>query len=105
MRHPSCGGYPEFASLATLAPDQIREVLTTADPGLSVHNPATWPEQANLAAAGEWEKLTTWQDELHGGLLWMRQGNRPRRLRIRAWMTSLDRGIGPKIRGVLHAAG
>ncbi len=95
-----------FASLASLAPDQIREVLTTADPGLSVHNPATWPEQANLAAAGEWEKLTTWQDELRGGLIVDEAG-------LSAPPTSdtgMDdftriEGIGPKIRGVLHAAG
>ena len=27
----------------------------------------TWPAQAEMAAAGEWDKLKAWQDELDGG--------------------------------------
>jgi len=31
-------------------------------------NPSTWPDQAQLADAGEWDKLKQWQDELDGGV-------------------------------------
>jgi hypothetical protein len=31
------------------------------------HDPATWPEQAKLAAEGNWEELKKRQDELKGG--------------------------------------
>jgi len=34
---------------------------------LSLADARTWPEQAALAAAGDWEKLKTLQDELKGG--------------------------------------
>ena len=30
-------------------------------------DPSTWPEQASLAAAGEWDALQALQDELKGG--------------------------------------
>ena len=32
-----------------------------------MHDPKTWPKQAEMAAAGEWDKLSKWQDELKGG--------------------------------------
>jgi hypothetical protein len=32
-----------------------------------MHDPATWPKQAQLAADGQWEALETYQDELKGG--------------------------------------
>jgi hypothetical protein len=32
-----------------------------------VHIPATWPKQAEMAAAGKWDELKAWQDELDGG--------------------------------------
>jgi hypothetical protein len=30
-------------------------------------NPASWPQQAKLAAAGEWEALQEFQEALKGG--------------------------------------
>jgi len=35
--------------------------------GLSRFNPETWPEQASLAAQGNWEGLSALQEELRGG--------------------------------------
>jgi len=32
-----------------------------------MHDPTTWPQQAGMAAKGEWDALKTWQDELQGG--------------------------------------
>ena len=30
-------------------------------------DPTTWPKQAKMAAAGDWDALKKWQDELDGG--------------------------------------
>jgi len=32
-----------------------------------MHNPGTWPKQAEMAAEGKWDELKVWQDELDGG--------------------------------------
>ena len=37
------------------------------DAGITMIDPSTWPEQASLAAAGEWDALQALQDELKGG--------------------------------------
>ena len=44
---------------------QLRTILKEA--GLSRFNPETWPEQAGLAAKGDWDGLTALQEELQGG--------------------------------------
>ena len=56
-----------YATLSTTTADAIKEILSAAGGRFSTHDPTTWPEQAKLAAAGEWDKLKTWQDELDGG--------------------------------------
>jgi DNA-directed RNA polymerase subunit beta' len=59
-------GINNFAQLAQVDVARLQEILTEA--GISrVANPSTWPEQAELAAAGDWEGLETLQDQLKGG--------------------------------------
>ncbi len=58
-------GISTYAQLAAAAPDHLREVLQAA--GLRFMDPATWPEQATLAAQGDWEGLATLQGALKGG--------------------------------------
>lgn len=59
-------GINTFARLATTEPGQIEQILQQA--GLrNIANPATWPEQAQLAAAGKWDELKALQAELKGG--------------------------------------
>ena len=61
-------GYETFAKLAKADPEKIREILL--DKGgkrYAMHDPTTWPKQAEMAAAGEWDELKKWQDELDGG--------------------------------------
>jgi hypothetical protein len=41
------------------------QILRKAD--IRLADPATWPEQAHLAAAGHWGALETLQNELKGG--------------------------------------
>ena len=63
----AAAGIATFAQLAEAAPEQIREILDNAGSQFAAHDPATWPKQAELAAAGKWDELKTWQDELMGG--------------------------------------
>jgi predicted flap endonuclease-1-like 5' DNA nuclease len=61
-------GIGTFAQLAAADPDRLRGILREADPRLlRLADPATWPEQARLAAAGEWDALTELQGRLRGG--------------------------------------
>lgn len=60
-------GIATFAALAEATPEKIREILDNAGSQFAAHDPATWPKQAELAAAGKWDELKTWQDELVGG--------------------------------------
>jgi DNA-directed RNA polymerase subunit beta' len=60
-------GLMSFQQLAQTTPDQIKEVLDHAGGIMATMNPSTWPDQAQLAAAGEWDKLKEWQDVLDGG--------------------------------------
>lgn len=52
--------------LADTEVSRLQELLDEAGLG-RLANPSTWPEQAKLAAAGDWEGLQKLQDELHGG--------------------------------------
>lgn len=62
-------GIATFAQLADASADQIKEILEAENPNLlRLADPTTWPDQAKLAANGEWEALETLQDELKGGL-------------------------------------
>lgn len=61
------GGITSFAELAAATPEAIKEILDAAGSQYNVHNPTTWPQQAQLAADGKWDELKTLQDELLGG--------------------------------------
>lgn len=56
-----------FKDLAKCTVKKLQLILDTAGSKFNVHDPATWPKQAKLAAAGDWETLTKLQDELKGG--------------------------------------
>ncbi|MFT5169304.1 MAG: large subunit ribosomal protein L27 [Saprospiraceae bacterium] len=60
-------GITTFALLASTEAAKIKEVLAAAGSRYASHDPTTWPAQAKMAAAGEWDKLKAWQDELDGG--------------------------------------
>ncbi|WP_315849983.1 helix-hairpin-helix domain-containing protein [Mariniblastus fucicola] len=63
------GGIPTFQKLSEASVDSIKEILAAEGGMIATMDPTTWPQQAALAAAGEWEKLQAWQDELDGGKL------------------------------------
>jgi predicted flap endonuclease-1-like 5' DNA nuclease len=54
-----------FAQLAGTDVDRLRVIVDEA--GLTMMNPASWPEQARLAASGDWDALARLQDDLKGG--------------------------------------
>ncbi len=61
-------GITTFAALAATDVRRLEEVLETESPRLlRLADPATWPEQARLAAAGDWEGLEAFQGTLRGG--------------------------------------
>ncbi len=59
-------GITTWAKLAQTEVSELQRILDEA--GISkISDPATWPEQAALAAAGDWDGLEKLQDELKGG--------------------------------------
>ncbi|MGD8399166.1 MAG: hypothetical protein PVG11_09945 [Anaerolineae bacterium] len=61
-------GIRTFRELAAVDPERIEAILEEADPRLArLADPASWPEQAALAADGEWERLEALQRDLDAG--------------------------------------
>lgn len=60
-------GITTWNQLAGTPAERIREVLRAAGSRFTMHDPSTWPRQAELAAAGRFAELQTLQDELSGG--------------------------------------
>jgi len=60
-------GVDTFAKLAKADPANIKEILVAASSRLAHLEPATWPQQSELAAAGNWDELKVLQDKLDGG--------------------------------------
>ena len=58
-------GITSFQALAVLTSEEIKDILRAAK-GRGV--PTSWPQQAKLAAAGDWDGLEKLQAELKGGL-------------------------------------
>lgn len=63
----NAGGITTWRQLAATSVDQIREWLAQAGDQYAVHDPTTWPQQAQMAADGLFDELKAWQDELNGG--------------------------------------
>ena len=61
-------GISTFAQLADTEVERLRDILAASDPRLlRLADPTTWPEQARLAASGEWEALVALQKRLNRG--------------------------------------
>ncbi len=59
-------GVTTYAGLAELRPGRLQTIMREA--GKRMAKPDTWPEQARLAAAGEWQALKDLQDSLKRGV-------------------------------------
>lgn len=60
-------GVLTFADLAAKSAEEVKEILLEQGNRYNRFDPTTWPDQAKMAADGEWDKLKAWQDELNGG--------------------------------------
>jgi predicted flap endonuclease-1-like 5' DNA nuclease len=58
-------GIRTFTDLTQADVDSLRQILL--DAGLRINNPGTWPQQAALAAAGQWDELKALQTQLSAG--------------------------------------
>lgn len=58
-------GINTFEQLARCQVAQLEQILK--DAGVRLANPATWPEQARLAARGDWAGLAELKNQLKGG--------------------------------------
>ena len=89
--HLNASGITTFAQLAAVSPEDLKGILVAG--GFNSQDPGTWPDQAQLAATGEWDKLSEWQDILDGGKIVASDD-----------LTKVE-GIGPKVAELLNAAG
>jgi hypothetical protein len=58
-------GITTFAELAATETSRLEALMREAN--LRLADPSSWPEQARLAAAGDWDGLQSLQDRLKGG--------------------------------------
>jgi predicted flap endonuclease-1-like 5' DNA nuclease len=100
--------------------ERLKKILTDAGPRYQMHDPSSWNRQGWLAWKGEWMKLAKLQDELDGGRK-VSKAKKPVKAKssktvakkpvakkvTKAKKDDLKKieGIGPKIEGLLNAAG
>ena len=60
-------GIYTFSNLSLTPVDRLKSILAEAGNRFKIHDPQTWPQQATLAAAGEWDQLKSLQDQLDSG--------------------------------------
>ena len=56
-----------WKQLAEAPVEKVQAMLDEAGPRYRIHSPATWAQQADLAANAKWAELEKLQDELDGG--------------------------------------
>jgi Fe-S oxidoreductase/predicted flap endonuclease-1-like 5' DNA nuclease len=60
-------GIMTFSQLSKSSYDDLKAILNNAGSRYKMHNPKTWPQQAELADKGAWDELSELQDSLLGG--------------------------------------
>jgi predicted flap endonuclease-1-like 5' DNA nuclease len=60
-------GILTYGDLAKATQKKLKSVLSEAGPKFSMHDPASWPKQSKMAAAGSWDELKSLQEKLKGG--------------------------------------
>ncbi len=60
-------GITTFAALAATPADRLKEILLAGGRRFAIADPATWPQQAALAASGDKAGLAALQESLKGG--------------------------------------
>lgn len=60
-------GIKTWIQLSQADLDRLRKILDDAGPRYRIHDPSTWPKQAELASDDKWDALKKLQDKLKGG--------------------------------------
>ncbi|MBT8186952.1 MAG: hypothetical protein HKP38_09565 [Croceitalea sp.] len=60
-------GIKTWKALADTSANKCQEVLNTGGKRYRIHDPASWPMQAQMAHLGEWKQLAKWQDDHKAG--------------------------------------
>lgn len=106
----------DFATLAGSTGDHLRNILNKYGDKYRIIDPTTWPQQAALARDGKYNELISLQKSLDGGRSDSPAGQSDSKLEkflikagvLKRWkqddLKAIE-GIGPKIEGLLHAAG
>ena len=104
-------GIYTFKDLHKTDRNTLKSYLDNAGPQFKIHEPASWPHQAGMAARDEWNDLRTYQEFMDNGRgtpLETNITNSPS-LHIKNVTTKDDlkkiEGIGPKIENLLQEAG
>ena len=63
----TASGIASFEILSKATSKKLRTILDEAGKKFKTHDPATWPKQAKLAAAGKWAELKKLQSQLKPG--------------------------------------
>lgn len=63
----AAAGLTTFAALAATPASQLRDILAATGKRFRLADPTTWPEQASLAAKGDWAGLAAFQSTLKAG--------------------------------------
>ncbi|OQX14879.1 MAG: hypothetical protein BWK73_08320 [Thiothrix lacustris] len=63
----NAAGVRNFAQLASMTPEELKPILEEAGSQFKMHDPKSWPYQAELANKGEWERLKEYQNLLISG--------------------------------------
>ncbi len=60
-------GIKTWKALSETSVEKCQQILDDAGDRFKIHNPATWPSQAETAYHGLWKVLKWWQDDMIGG--------------------------------------
>lgn len=111
----SSNGIATWADLASKSPDEIKPILDAAGSAYKMMDPTSWPQQAKLAAEGQWSALIEFQKFLDGGKESTGDFETPSKaedmaLKILGFSNNPEdlkivEGIGPKIESLLKEGG
>jgi predicted flap endonuclease-1-like 5' DNA nuclease len=111
----TANGIATWADLASKSPDEIRPILDAAGSAYKMMDPTSWPQQAKLAAEGQWSALIEFQKFLDGGKESTGDFETPSKaedmaLKILGFSNNPEdlkivEGIGPKIESLLKEGG
>lgn len=107
-------GLTSWAQVAATTPADLKAMLEKEGPRYRMHDPTTWPKQAKMAQEEDWKALVHYQKYLDVG---KETGGIPSPSKVEKLMGKMlgivavpndlkvVEGIGPKIEGLLKAAG